>query len=98
MAGKTVIWTDDAKSDLYDILEYWDDRNRSKAFSTKLLREFDDAAERIGSYPFHGKEAEVEDVCYIIVRHYAITYHLSENIIHIISVWDERRNPQTRPI
>jgi len=98
MARKEVIWTDDAKLDLYDILEYWDNRNGSKAFSTKLLQEFDEAAERIGNFPFHGKESETEDVRDIIVRHYAITYHVSENIIHIISVWDERRNPQTRPI
>ena len=70
MARKEVIWTDDAKLDLYDILEYWDNRNRSKAFSTKLLQDFAEAAERISSFPFHGKESEVEEVRYIVIRHY----------------------------
>lgn len=69
-----------------------------QTFSEKLFREFQHASKALREQPFMGKSTEVEDTRYIIVRYYAITYHISENIIHIISVWDERRNPQTRPI
>jgi len=98
MAQKKVIWTDEAKEDRKQILQYWAKRNRSKVYSEKLFGEFKDGSKAIAKQPFIGKATDVEDVRYIMVRDYAITYHISENLIHILSVWDERRDPETRPI
>ncbi|MCB9185378.1 MAG: type II toxin-antitoxin system RelE/ParE family toxin [Flavobacteriales bacterium] len=98
MVEKEVIWTGEAKFDVQNILDYWIERNGSTTYSEKLLDEFDEMGKQIGKYPSIGKTTEIEDVRYAIVRTYAITYHISENIIHILSVWDERRDPETRPV
>lgn len=98
MAGREVIWADAAKADAYRILEYWNERNSSGSFSKKLLSEFDEAARQISQHPRIGKNTDVEGVRYIMVRDYAITYHVTEKIIHIVSVWDERRDPEKKPI
>lgn len=98
MARKKVIWTTAAKNERRDILQFWARNNKSKVFSEKLFREFQKSTRTVSEQPFIGKTTEMESVRYVIVRQFAITYHIGENTIHILSVWDERRDPATRPI
>ena len=49
--AKRLKWTEFSKSQRKDILEYWNNRNKSKAYSRKLNKLFDEIAKLILEYP-----------------------------------------------
>jgi len=97
MAAREVIWTEYALMQRMEILDYWIERNGSTTYAEKLLEGFEDQASRLTRYPLIGRQSDTEDVLVILFRDYSIYYHVSSNLIHILSVRDNRRNPANRP-
>ncbi|HET8802982.1 MAG TPA: type II toxin-antitoxin system RelE/ParE family toxin [Aequorivita sp.] len=91
--AKKVIWSDRAKFELYDLLEYWIQRNKSEEYSIKLNGLFDEAVEQIRKYPESGKHSIDKEIRFIIVRDYLLFYEIREKIIFILTIWDSRQSP-----
>ncbi|MEO8149137.1 MAG: type II toxin-antitoxin system RelE/ParE family toxin [Bacteroidia bacterium] len=91
--AKKVIWSKDATIDLFEILEYFNFRNRSKNYSSKLYRQLRASASLIGRFPLKGKRFEGKDIRYVVSGAYMIFYRIVGNNIEIINIWDSRRNP-----
>lgn len=92
---REVIWSLDAKRAKFEILEYWNERNKSKAYSKKLNHLFINSIKTIQSYPFAGKKTQIENVRLRVVRDYMIFYEINEKQIRILIIWDTRRDPDT---
>ncbi len=52
---RRVVWGQSAIDDKFQILHYWDNKNKSKQFSIKLNRLLNNTADLVGKYPFMGK-------------------------------------------
>jgi plasmid stabilization system protein ParE len=91
---KKIRWSVRARQERLEILEYWANRNRSKAYSAKLSREFLDNIDLLPKAPFIGKSIQIEDVRFLIVRDYLIYYQISDSYIDILAIWDSRRDPK----
>jgi len=68
--AKKVIWSDRAKFELKEILEYWYYRNKSETYSLKLSELFHDAITKIANFPEIGKYTDNKESRIIIVRNY----------------------------
>jgi plasmid stabilization system protein ParE len=93
MAKRKIIWTAKANFERKEILEYWIERNKSKAFSIKLNRLIIEDLKLLSSNPKIGKKTEIENVRVKIIRDYLILYEVFENEILVLTIWDSRRNP-----
>lgn len=94
MAKKEIKWTLKAIHDKLGILEYWIERNKSKTYSEKLNRLFENSVESISNHPEQGKKSEYKNSRIKIIQHYLIFYRISEHNIEIIRIWDSRRDPK----
>jgi plasmid stabilization system protein ParE len=91
---RKVIWSANAKSDKMEILKYWIDRNKSNVYSKKLNLLFKESVSIISKTPGTGHITIKENVRVKIVRDYLIIYELTIDAVHILSIFDGRRNPE----
>lgn len=88
-----IVWSHRAQNDRKQILNYWNQRNRSIAYSRKLNQLFNEAVKIILDFPGIGKPTNDPNVRIKIVRDYLLLYESSEDKILILTIWDSRRNP-----
>jgi toxin YoeB len=93
MAGR-IIWSDLSEHTVRDICSYWNLRNKSTAYSLKLIRKLDRAVETLIEFPLAGSELGLEGIRYLVVDAYQILYRVDSEAIIIITVWDTRQNPE----
>ncbi|EDM43381.1 hypothetical protein SCB49_01462 [unidentified eubacterium SCB49] len=92
---KQIIWSRRAQADRLDILNYWNQRNKSKTFSKKLNELFKEAVKLIAEYPEIGKLTDDKNARIKIVSDYFIIYELDEEYrLYILTIWDSRQKPE----
>ncbi len=94
MAHQEVIWSNRANSELTEILEFYNRRNRSTAYSLKLLEEIDSLINKIVQHNYIGRLAKDKKTRVVVMRAYLIFYEVHPSEIHILSIWDTRQNPE----
>ena len=94
MAKPKVIWSLNAQNDRKEILHYWKQRNKSTAYSKKLQKLFSLAIKQIKAHPGIGSPTQVEGVRVKVVRDYLLVYKEFDNELHLLAIWDSRRNPE----
>ena len=92
--AKQVIWSARAHTDRKLILEYWINRNKSKTYSRKLNRLFNEAVQLVAIHPKIGKRTNIEHIRIKIVRDYFIIYEETESEIHILTIWYSHQDPE----
>ena len=95
--AKQITWTYAAQQDRLEILRYWRIRNQSNVYSKKLNVLFKKAILIIAVHPHIGRPTTIEKVRVKLVRDYLIFYEVTEDQIFILSIWDNRRNPEEAP-
>lgn len=91
---KQIIWSLKAQNDRKEIFTYWNNRNKSKAYSKKLNELFKEAIKLISHFPQIGRPTEIENIRIKIARDYLIVYEGTSTQIHILTIWDGRRDPE----
>ena len=91
---KQVIWSRLAHNDKFNILDYWTKRNKSALYSKRLNQIFENTAELISKHPKIGKQTEIHNIRFRIVKDYLFTYRETDNFIEILTIWDSRRDPE----
>lgn len=86
-------WSERADQELRDILEYWENRNRSPAYSIKLYGLVKDMLAQLCEFRYSGSETTTDGVRSIIVRDYRIFYELRPDEIYVMTIFDTRQNP-----
>jgi len=93
MAEK-IVWSDRSEKELFEILEYWSNRNKSKTYSIKLKELIVDSVELLTQSPESGIATKFRNVRIKIVGAYLIYYRIHTEHIEILALWDSRRNPK----
>ena len=93
MAKRTVIWSLRAINDKLEIYQYWIERNHSTRYAEKLEDLFNEVLELTSLFPKAGIQTEIENVRFRTVRDYKLIYRISDESIEVITIWDNRRNP-----
>jgi plasmid stabilization system protein ParE len=91
---RQIIWGRLAQKDRLQILNYWENRNKSKAFIRKLNLLFKHDLNLVCNYPFIGKPTNKPNIRIKIVKEYLLVYEIHTGKIVVLRVWDSRRNPK----
>lgn len=92
MAKRKIVWINSAKLELKEILIYWTNKTKSKAYSKKLSILFSEAINLLSQHPKIGRTTTYENTRISIVRNYLIFYEATETELIILSIWDARRD------
>lgn len=93
MAQFKIEWSQKAKLDLKNILDFYISRNKSYTYSKKLNSEIHQKINYLLENPLLGINSDFESVKILIIGNYQIVYEIMEHLIVIVMVWDSRRNP-----
>lgn len=95
---RRLIWSIEARNSRKAIYEYWNNRNKSKAYSNKLSLVFKHHLQIALQFPDYGKPTKNESIKYIIVSHFEIIYKITPSEIVVLDIWDTRQNPDNFPL
>lgn len=92
--AKQVIWSIRAQQDRKQILSYWNNHNKSTAYSIKLNEKFKEALKLVSKFPQIGKRTDDAKARIKIVRDYFLIYEETETKIILLTIWDSRQDPK----
>ncbi|WP_121665278.1 type II toxin-antitoxin system RelE/ParE family toxin [Mesonia aquimarina] len=92
MASKKIIWSDFAKLEFQNILEYYIKRNNSTTYSIQLLEKTEDLLKTLSKSEFIGRLTSNKKTRVIPMNNYLIFYEIKKEHIEIVSFWDNRQD------
>jgi plasmid stabilization system protein ParE len=72
MAKRKIVWSDIAIKRLYDILEFYDQRNKSKSYSKKLYQLLQKEIKILLKFPEIGLKTTEETIRGLIIQEFII--------------------------
>ena len=94
MVKRKIIWSPRAKLDLFEILDFYYKRNGTKTYSNKLNSKIRTSVRLLEKHYEIGVQSDINNVKNLIEGDYCIFYEIKEGTIKIITIWDNRRNPE----
>lgn len=95
--AREVIWTPRAGSDLLGVCDYLEREWGERALSA-FLDDVDEVVECIRLFPFLFRASGHKDIREAVVtRHNFLFYRITEDRVFLLTLWDTRRDPASRP-
>ncbi len=91
--AKRVIWTDTAKNQRKDILEFWYNKTGNKKYSVKISKFIRKKIKHLSKFNYIGKPTDFQNIRVISDGNFSIFYKLTATKLIIASVWDNRQDP-----
>lgn len=95
--ARRIIWSHEAQQERRSILYYWEERTRSKTFSRKLNRLFNERLNQARQFPEMGLKTDFPSVYILVIREYLVFYRVTDLTLTVLTLWDGRRNPDEKP-
>ena len=93
MAKLKIVWSQSANIKLFEILDFYTNRNKSKSYSSKLYKRFIKELNLLLKQPDLGKATDIESIRGLIVDEFILFYETTKDRIIVHTVWDCRQNP-----
>jgi len=87
-----IVWTIKAKNDLTEILQYWNNRNKSKSFSLKLNSLIFEQLNLLKEFPLIGRKTDIQNVFVKVIHNYLLYYEIIENTLYILTIQHQKQN------
>jgi hypothetical protein len=94
MAKRKVSWLRGAELDMFEIMHYYTNRNKSKTYSKKLYREIKVALKTLDFTIALPQKTAVKDLFYFTHNHISVLFSFQNNTVYVKIVIDDRRNPE----
>ncbi len=94
MAQRNVIWTRTADLQFVGILEYWIKRNKSNAYSKKLIKLVSERTKQIAENPLIYRATDFQKTRVASLGNFSIYYKVYDSEIIITAFWDNRQDPK----
>lgn len=95
MAKIRIIWTVLADYQLYETLNYYKVRNKSKIYSAKLHKEIQDKLKKLDFSVALPQKTTKLNIFYFTHKHISVFFSYQDNTIFVKALSDDRRNPLT---
>jgi len=90
----SIRWEIKAVEEQNSIFDFWNKHNKSKTYSRKIFKEIKLIESLLLKNPNMGTLTDFCDVRKITVLfNFSLFYKVIDKTIHILAVWDNRRNP-----
>jgi plasmid stabilization system protein ParE len=93
LAKPKIIWSHRAEIELFKILEFYCQRNKSSYYSKKLYQKLNKELKIQLKQPDIGLKTEIETVRGLIIDDYILFYETVNEVIIIHTIWDCEQNP-----
>ena len=93
MVKRKIIWSHRANIKLFEILDFYAERNKSDAYSKKLYKKFKKELSLLIKQPEIGTKTDMESARGLIVDEFILFYETTTEMIIVHTVWDCRQNP-----
>jgi hypothetical protein len=93
MVKRKIVWSHRANIKLFEILEYYAERNKSSTYSKELYKKFTKELSLLIKQPEIGIKTELDSVRGLIVGDFILFYELTSELILVHTLWDCRQNP-----
>lgn len=94
MAKRKIIYSKRAQIKLFQILEYFRERNGNSTYSKKLYQKISKEINLLSKHPELGKHTELQNIRSLVIKEYVIFYEVKPESIIIYTIWDNRQNPE----
>ena len=94
MGKRKIIWSENAKRKLFEIMNFYAKRNKSKTYSIKLYKKINRELSILVTFPEIGIKTEIDSVRGLIIENYIIFYETTNENIIVHTLWDSRQNPE----
>ncbi len=98
MAKRKIVWSNRAIKRLYGILDFYIERNKSKAYAIKLEKLLFKEVKILAKYPDIGLKTTDPTIRGLIIDVYIIYYETTDDKIIIHTIWDCRQDPDSKTI
>ena len=98
MVKRKIVWSSRATKRLYEILEFYITRNKSKTYSNKLQRLINKEVNLLIKQPDIGLKTTEETTRGLIIENYIVYYEITIDKIIIHTIWDSRQDPDNKVI
>jgi plasmid stabilization system protein ParE len=98
MAFKEIVWSELAKMELANILEFYLLRNGNATYSFNILNEVEEIMQTLSQNEMIGRLTSNKFTRTIPMKYYAIFYEINGHIIEIVSFWDNRQDPDNSKV
>ena len=98
MALREISWTVQAKSQIVSLLDFYDERNGSSAYSEKIVAEIYRQLGFVQKNPYYGQslpEIKDKNARYVVVENIQVNFEVEDKTVCVFAVFDTRRNPKT---
>ncbi len=93
MVKRKIVWSHRATLKLFEILDFYTQRNKSTTFSKRLYKKFTKELSLLKKQPEIGIFTEIEAVWGLIVEKFILFYEITSDKIIVHTIWDCRLNP-----
>lgn len=93
MAKRKIIWSKKSSTKLFEILEFYTNRNKSRQYSTKLYKKITKELALLNKHPDIGIVTDFENVRGLIIDNFIVFYEITSENILVHTIWDCRQNP-----
>ncbi len=93
MVKRKIVWSHRASIKLFEILNFYAERNKSDAYSKKLYKKFKNELSLLIKQPEIGTKTDIESVRGLIVEEFILFYEVKTDMIIVHTVWDCKQNP-----
>ncbi len=93
MAKRKIVWSSEAKIDLFEILDFYYQRNGNKKYSVRLNHKIKNTVHKLKTNPRLGLCSSEKNIRIVIEGDYLIFYQILPSEIKILKLSDSRQNP-----
>jgi toxin YoeB len=96
MAGKKIIWSKRANSELFKTLDFFTERNGNNLYALKILNKLEQRLKLLSENELMGRPTSNNVIRILNMDVYFIFYEIGQENIEIVSFWDNRQDPDFR--
>ena len=93
--AKQIVWTNRAKNDLVDILQYWINRNKSNTFSIKISNLINEQLNLIAEFPHIGRKTDISNINVKVIHKHLLYYEIMNEILYVLTIKHGSENPSS---
>jgi len=97
MAVRELQWTEQARSQLVSLLDFYDQRNGSSTYSEKILARIYKLLGFAQNNPYYGQslpQVENMNARFVVVEKIQVNFVVDDNTVCVFAVFDARRDPE----
>lgn len=95
MGKRKIIWSTGSSLDMFEIMDYYANRNKSKEYSLRLYSEIQLMLKTLDFSVTLPQKTSDSKLFYFTHNHIFIGFEIQDNTVIVQLVIDDRRNPQT---